>query len=213
MTVEKILSAARNEIGTKESPSGSNRVKYNTAYYGREVSGSSYPWCCVFIWWLYKSAGKEELFCGGKKTAYCPTAEAYYKKAGLLREEPAVGDIVFYDFDGSGTAAHIGIVESVNKDGSITAIEGNTSLTSDDNGGAVMRRRREKKCIRSFARPCYEEEGIKEPAKIYSVNDILWQLMHDGIVTEADKWKVKMQEDTDVYWLCYETANKLRGTL
>lgn len=59
----------------------------------------------------------------------------------------------------------------------------------------------------------YDELIKEEPAKIYSVNDILWQLMHDGIVTEADKWKAKMQDDTDVYWLCYKTANKLRGTL
>lgn len=59
----------------------------------------------------------------------------------------------------------------------------------------------------------YDDLISEEAPKIYSVNDILWQLMHDGIVTEADKWKAKMQDDTDVYWLCYKTANKLRGTL
>lgn len=59
----------------------------------------------------------------------------------------------------------------------------------------------------------YDDLISEEAPKIYSVNDILWQLMHDGIVTEADKWKRKMESDTDVYWLCYKTANKLRGTL
>ena len=39
MTVERLLSTARKELGTKEQPADSNRVKYNTAYYGREVSG------------------------------------------------------------------------------------------------------------------------------------------------------------------------------
>ena len=43
MTAERILSAARAEIGVKESPANSNRVKYNTAYYGRAVSGSAIP--------------------------------------------------------------------------------------------------------------------------------------------------------------------------
>ena len=43
MTAERIISAARAEIGVKESPANSNRVKYNTAYYGREVSGSTIP--------------------------------------------------------------------------------------------------------------------------------------------------------------------------
>ena len=37
MTAERIVSAARAEIGVKESPASSNRVKYNTAYYGREA--------------------------------------------------------------------------------------------------------------------------------------------------------------------------------
>ena len=46
MTAETILNIARGELGVRESPAGSNRVKYNRAYYGREVSGSSYPWCC-----------------------------------------------------------------------------------------------------------------------------------------------------------------------
>ena len=43
MTAERIVSAARAEIGVKESPANSNRVKYNTAYYGRAVSGSAIP--------------------------------------------------------------------------------------------------------------------------------------------------------------------------
>lgn len=206
MTAEEILSVARSQIGTKESPSGSNNVKYNTAYYGREISGAAYPWCCVFLWWVFQSVGAAKLFFGGEKTAYCPTAESYYKKAGQWHDVPKAGDIVFYDFGNTGASNHIGIVESVNEDGSITAIEGNTSLSSEDNGGAVMRRVRSGACVRGYARPLYEA------AKIHTVNDILWQLMHDGIVTDAEKWKRKMEEDTDVYWLCYKAANKLRGT-
>ena len=55
--MQTLLELARGELGTRESPAGSNRVKYNTAYYGREVSGAAYPWCCVFIWWLFREAG------------------------------------------------------------------------------------------------------------------------------------------------------------
>ena len=44
------LALARRELAVTEDPKGSNRVKYNTAYYGWEVSGDSYPWCCVFLW-------------------------------------------------------------------------------------------------------------------------------------------------------------------
>ena len=40
----KVLDVARKELGVKESPANSNRVKYNTWYYGREVSGAAYTW-------------------------------------------------------------------------------------------------------------------------------------------------------------------------
>ena len=64
-----LLTLARRELGVTEDPKGSNRVKYNTAYYGREVSGDSYPWCCVFLWWLFRKAGAAELFYDGDRTA------------------------------------------------------------------------------------------------------------------------------------------------
>lgn len=54
MTVpEQVLSLARGEIGVKESPAGSNQVKYNTWFYGREVSGAAYPWCMAFVQWVF----------------------------------------------------------------------------------------------------------------------------------------------------------------
>ena len=65
MRAEKVLALARAQIGVTEQPAGSNRVKYNTAYYGREVSGAGYPWCCTFVWWLFRQAGAEKLFYGG----------------------------------------------------------------------------------------------------------------------------------------------------
>ena len=44
-----------------------NNVKYNTEYYGREVSGSEYPWCCCFLWSLFAHANASKLFYDGKK--------------------------------------------------------------------------------------------------------------------------------------------------
>ena len=45
-----ILKKAKSYIGTKEKPANSNNVKFNTDYYGHSVKGSSYPWCCAFVW-------------------------------------------------------------------------------------------------------------------------------------------------------------------
>ena len=48
MSLSKVLEVARGELGVTEEPV--NKVKYNTAYYGREVSGKDYAWCVVFLW-------------------------------------------------------------------------------------------------------------------------------------------------------------------
>ena len=155
MTAEKILSIAKGELGVKENPSGSNKVKYNTDYYGRAVSGSAYPWCCAFVWWVFKQAGASQLFYGGEKTAYCPTLQSYHKKQKVTDYKP--GDIIFFNFSGGQTPKHVGICEKW--DGkTITTIDGNTGTTNEANGGAVMRRARDKKYIVGGYRPAYEEE-------------------------------------------------------
>ena len=158
MTAEKILEIARKELGTKEFPPNSNRVKYNNAYYGREISGSSYAWCCVFVWWVFREAGAPELFYGGGKTAYCPTLQKFHK-AQAVKGDYRPGDVIFFNFTGKSNAAHVGICESF--DGTyITTIDGNTGTANDANGGAVMRRRRSKKYIVGAYRPAYKEDKI-----------------------------------------------------
>ena len=51
---DKVMALARSQIGVREFPMGSNCVKYNNEYYGLEVRGGAYPWCCVFQWWLFR---------------------------------------------------------------------------------------------------------------------------------------------------------------
>lgn len=158
MTFEKILTLARAQIGVKEYPYGSNKVKYNTAYYGREVSGSEYPWCCSFVWWLFNQAGASKLFFGGDKTAYCPALLNFHKKNGqLVTSGYKPGDIIFFNFSGGKNAQHVGVCEIW--DGKrITTIDGNTGSGNEANGGAVMRRTRDEKYIVGAYRPNYEED-------------------------------------------------------
>ena len=154
-TAEKLLEIARSQIGAKASPAKSDNVKYNTAYYGREVSDGKHPWCAVFVWWVYREAGAPELYYGGGETAYCPTLMSFHKKQKVTDYRP--GDIVFFNFSGRSSAGHVGICESW--DGTyITTIDGNTGSASEDNGGAVLRRRRHKKFIVGAYRPEYQED-------------------------------------------------------
>ena len=61
--INRLIAIANGEVGTTEYPPNSNNVKYNTWYYGHEVSGSKYPWCCAYISWLFYmlDGGKDSL--------------------------------------------------------------------------------------------------------------------------------------------------------
>jgi hypothetical protein len=149
---EDLLALARREIGTKEQPAGSNRVKYNTAYYGWEVSGRAYPWCCVFLWWLFRMCGASALFYGGARTASCGTLMDYARRNGLLvTKDYRPGDLVFFRFSGSGGPEHVGIVEE-SRGETLVTIEGNTGAGNDTNGGQVQRRQRQRRFV--FLMPC-----------------------------------------------------------
>lgn len=120
-------SAFHEEIGMKENPMGSNNIKYNTDYYGHEVSGDKYPWCCVFIWWVFRKCGMLMKFCAGNKTAYCPFVVNWAKNNNSwVESDYQIGDILLYDWDKDGKADHIGWCAGVSKD-SIKSIEGNSS--------------------------------------------------------------------------------------
>lgn len=157
MTAEKVLTAARAELGVKESPANSNKVKYNTWYYGQEVSGAAYPWCMVFVQWVFDQSGAAALL--PVRTASCGVLMNAAKKAGQwVTRNFRPGDVVIYDFPGGAATDHTGIVESVTKTG-VIAIEGNTSQNgSQSNGGQVCRKPRPLSQIVGAVRPKYTEE-------------------------------------------------------
>ena len=153
-TISELLDIARRQIGVKECPPNSNNVRYNTWYYGREVSGAAYPWCVVFAQWVFDQAGMKLPV----RTASCGALMRSAQSAGCwVTKGYQPGDVVIYDFPGGAATDHCGIVESV--DGTyISAIEGNTSSTSDADGGAVERRARKFAQIVGAVRPSYDKE-------------------------------------------------------
>lgn len=156
MTSNDVVKKAYGEIGVKEYPPNSNCVKYNDMFYGRKVSGSAYPWCCTFIWWLLSSSG---IKCA--KTASCANLANYFKKENrFFTDNPQVGDIIFFKFKRTNNwTNHVGIVVDV-KGNEITTIEGNTSVNNDSNGGEVQLRKRIKNIV-GYGRPAYSDASNK----------------------------------------------------
>ena len=73
--------------------------------------------------------------------------------------------MILYNFNSDSSSEHIGICESADST-SVTCIEGNTSITSDDNGGSVMGRKRNLNVVLGAYRPKYTAFSIEECAKV-----------------------------------------------
>jgi peptidoglycan hydrolase-like protein with peptidoglycan-binding domain len=145
-----VLNAARSKLGVKENPPGSNDTDFGLWYsatFGGHWNGQ--PWCAMFVNWCLAAGQALDVH----NFSYCPTGVAEYKAAGRWGSTPRPGAVVFYQWT-EPVPQHVGIVESVNADGSIVAIEGNTSVSVQDNGGTVMRRVR-KVGIVGYGYPIY----------------------------------------------------------
>lgn len=161
VNADKIISIARAEIGTKAT--NIKKCKYNNWFYGTTVSGSGYDWCETFVQWVFNQAGASSLLY--TKTANCGyAAKAFQDHGRLVKSGFKRGDVVFFHWSnehstlvpGTYVSDHVGIIESVNGDNTITTIEGNTGSTSN---GEV------KRCVRSLSsvscagRPAYDGSG------------------------------------------------------
>ena len=186
-TVNDILKIAKAEIGVKESPANSNDVKYNTWYYKKSVQGA-YPWCAVFVSWVFAQADSSLI----KKSASCMEIGNWFKSNNQWKtNNPQPGDVVFFKFNtNSRWTNHIGLVESVNVDGSIITIEGNTSVTSNDNGGSVMRRTRKSNIV-GYGVPKYSQSS-SNPVIPSSNGKLVIDISHHNtiknwnLITETD---------------------------
>lgn len=158
MTGQDVARLAATQLGTAESPAGSNNVLYNTWYYGREVSGSSYPWCMVFVQWVFEQAGVAL----PQRTASCGALMRAAQMSGQwVTGDFHPGDVVIYDFTGGAATDHCGIVECVTGSG-VVAIEGNTGSGSDADGGQVQRRSRSYSVILGAVRASDLTEEVTE---------------------------------------------------
>lgn len=172
-TAAQVLKVAQSQVGIKESPAGSNNVKYNTWFYGHKVSGERYSWCSVFVDWCFWKAGGDKLFPHNSNAAFAQDeivskchGKWVMKKTGskstklLGFRKAKAGDVVDFDFAHNDCyRRHIGIVLS--KTGEYyKTIEGNTSAGSSgsqSNGGMVALRTRHYTEVCSIARPAYSD--------------------------------------------------------
>jgi hypothetical protein len=134
-----IVQAAAGEVGQAEQPPGSNDspriAEYRTAVAGAGVG----PWCAQFASWCAKQAGAP-LGEAGQGFQSVPAIADWAQRTGRWQpagSTPQPGDLIVWGGE------HVGLVESVDPDGSIHTIEGNSSNAvsrrtyGSDGGGAT----------------------------------------------------------------------------
>ena len=135
------LAAAQSQVGVAEQPPGSNDgpqiAQFRTATAGSGVG----PWCAYFTSWAAAQAGVP-LGEAGQGFGSVSALYGWAQRTGRATPAgpgvvPNPGDLIVWG------GHHIGIVESVDPDGSIHTIEGNSSNAvsrrsyGPDGGGAT----------------------------------------------------------------------------
>ena len=73
--VDRVLDLARTQLGTAESPAGSNQTKY----------GAAVPWCAIFVRWLFDQTGIGSAL--PVKTASVYELRDAFKRAGRFHSD------------------------------------------------------------------------------------------------------------------------------
>jgi CHAP domain len=188
--IDRLLKIHHQELGRSDSvrnPVGSNKVKYNTWYYDRKVSGDAYMWCAVYQSWVNAMAGVPmDIY---PKAAGVVQVRDFFKKRGRIFQKPKVGDYVIFIFgDGS---HHIGFVEKLEGGGKFSSLEGNLS-----NRVKRTHHREGDRGIVGYARPEYDK--VEDDMTKDELVDVLRAGFTPGPgITTVSQWAGQLNEVKD----------------
>jgi hypothetical protein len=175
-TAAQMLTYQASQIGTGESPPGSNKNQY-TKWFG--VRGA---WCFMFQCYCFDHFDAVGMVHG--KHAYVPNFKGIFQPRGEFHtSNPHPGDLVAFDFNRSGEPEHIGMVEKVLSASYIQTIEGNTS-------DHVYRRKRARSYVYAYATPRYAKPNpdaypgrplvCRKDQPLMHGSDVRWVQKHLG---------------------------------
>ena len=143
-----IIKYCAGELNECENPKGSNKTKY-----GLWFGFNGVAWCCMFVCWIFDSAGVPLRITSNKKGfAHTRYIIEFAIKHDLFTNNPKPGDIAMLDFKRDQWIDHIGIFKEfqISGKGWPLIYEGNTSSDSkgsQDNGDGVYLKLRDPKFI------------------------------------------------------------------
>ena len=78
-------------------------------------------WCADFARWVWENTGAQYT---SELTAAAGSFYVYGQNHGTLKNTPALGDAVVFNYQGGGVADHVALVTTVNSDGTIETVSG-----------------------------------------------------------------------------------------
>ena len=129
--IASMLEAMKGMVGLSEHNS-SDAAKINEITRKSGINCQTTPWCAAYAMNMLKDFGVlDSSTCSNIN--YCPTIRSWAKDQGLWENRgngyaPQPGDAILFDWNGNGTAQHIGVVSRYDPEtGTIYTIEGNSS--------------------------------------------------------------------------------------
>jgi peptidoglycan hydrolase-like protein with peptidoglycan-binding domain len=196
MSRQTIVDVAAAENGTRESPPNSNRTKYGQ-WYGLD----GVKWCAIFVSYVYHHAGHPlEQIDNRKGYQSCQSGFNFWRNKRRIVRDPQAGDIVLFDWTGSGVCNHTGIFVKWTDAERMKFLswEGNTAVGNDSDGGQVMLRERKRSLVRAFVTPLALNDGnidgvdgheiLKSGdsgARVAELQKLLFELKTDGVVVNG----------------------------
>lgn len=145
-TGTQVITEAKKYLGEK-----------GTKFWSAYGSGPD-DWCCMFVWYIMRQVGASNLFFGGKKTAWVPSAQEWLTNhcTRVSIKNAEAGDIVIFTW-GGGSRDHIGFAIKPINSKRLQTIEGNTG-SSVCTASTVQIRERTASVIYGIYRPKYAED-------------------------------------------------------
>ncbi|HEY6759598.1 MAG TPA: CHAP domain-containing protein [Baekduia sp.] len=134
---QRALQFAEGEVGQTEQPPGSNDSPRIADYRASTAGSGIGPWCAYFVSWAAQQAGAP-MGEAGQGFGSVSAVSSWAQRTGrwtpaAAGAPPQPGDLIVWG------GQHVGIVESVDGDGKIHTIEGNSSnmvtRRTHDSGG------------------------------------------------------------------------------
>lgn len=147
----KLIETAQSQIGVREYTGNNDGVQVEL-YLKVSNLNKGNPWCAAFVAWCYKQCGISAPVSGYSPLWFRSNAVIYRRGLGqsFYNSNIQCGDVFGIYFPDMKRIAHVGIIESINRN-YITTVEGNTNDMLSRDGDGVYRKRRQVRQIYAVA--------------------------------------------------------------